>query len=217
MRVFVLTFYSQNRAKFYFVMSSKRKAVSLETKVAIIHASEKGQKQVDICKDYSLSKSTVATIVSNKSKILKVFEENKVKPERKKIRGSNFNQVEEALHTWYRQMRAKNLPVSGPTLIEKATKFANELNVEDFKASQGWLDNFKKRNNISSKVMAGECESVSTNVTEGWKSNVLPKLIEKWDPKDIYNCDETGLFFKMLPNRTMHTKGEKCHGSKKSK
>jgi hypothetical protein len=198
-------------------MSSKRKSVTLETKVAIIHAAEKGQKQVDLCKEHSLSKSTIATIIANKDKILKVFEENKIKPERKKIRASNYQQVEDAVHTWYRQMRVKNLPVTGPILIEKTMKFASDLKVEEFKASHGWLDNFKKRNNISSKVMAGECESVCAEMTENWKTAVLPKMLENWDPKDVYNCDESGLFFKMLPNRTMHTKGEKCHGSKKSK
>lgn len=102
-------------------------------------------------------------------------------------------------------------------MLEKAASFATMMKQDDFKASNGWFDNFKKRNNISFKVMAGESESVASDVVDKWTQEVLPKLIEGWDPKDIYNCDESGLFFKMLPNKTMHTKGEACHGSKKSK
>ncbi|XP_067686985.1 tigger transposable element-derived protein 6-like [Haliotis asinina] len=33
----------------------------------------------------------------------------------------------------------------------------------------------------------------------------------------IFNADETGLFYKLVPQRTLHLKGDKCHGGKKSK
>jgi hypothetical protein len=29
-----------------------------------------------------------------------------------------------------------------------------------------------------------------------------------YEPKDIANCDETGLFFQALPNKTLYLKGE---------
>jgi hypothetical protein len=35
--------------------------------------------------------------------------------------------------------------------------------------------------------------------------------------KDIANCDETGLFFQALSNKTLCLKGEKCSGGKLSK
>ena len=34
---------------------------------------------------------------------------------------------------------------------------------------------------------------------------------------DIFNADETGLFYKLKPNKTLQLKGEKCHGGNKSK
>ena len=34
---------------------------------------------------------------------------------------------------------------------------------------------------------------------------------------DIFNAEETGLFYKLMPNKTLQLKGEKCHGGKKSK
>ncbi len=34
---------------------------------------------------------------------------------------------------------------------------------------------------------------------------------------DIYNCDETGLFYRTLPDRTLATKGKACKGGKLSK
>ena len=109
--------------------------------MAIIRSAEKGAKQVDLSNEHSLPKSTVATIIANKYEGLNAFEEDEIKPERKKIRGSSFQDVEDALHTWYQQIMAKNVPVSGSLMMEKATQFASQLKPENFKASQGWFDN----------------------------------------------------------------------------
>lgn len=182
--------------------AKKRKAITLETKVDIIKAVGKGQKQSELCHEYSLSKSTIGTILSSKDKLMEAFEQNTFKSDRKKVRHSDFKHLEEALSTWYRQLRAKNVPLNGPIMIEKATKFAADMNLQNFKASQGWFDNLKKRNNISFQVMAGECESVQESLVDSWIKDVLPALTENWNPRDAYNCDESGLFFRMLPNKS---------------
>jgi hypothetical protein len=38
-----------------------------------------------------------------------------------------------------------------------------------------------------------------------------------YEPRDVYNANETGLFFNVLPDRTLAYKGESCHGGKHSK
>lgn len=38
-----------------------------------------------------------------------------------------------------------------------------------------------------------------------------------WKPKNIYNGDETGLFFRLPPNRTLCLKGDICKGRKNCK
>ena len=37
-------------------------------------------------------------------------------------------------------------------------------------------------------------------------------MLAKYSPDDIFNCDETGLFYRLLPNRTTCFKWEKPHG-----
>ncbi|GFY15329.1 tigger transposable element-derived protein 6 [Trichonephila clavipes] len=47
--------------------------------------------------------------------------------------------------------------------------------------------------------------------------NSLSDLIKEYEPRNIFNTDETGLFFKCLPEKTFTFKKEKCHGGKHSK
>jgi hypothetical protein len=66
------------------------------------------------------------------------------------------------------------------------------------------------------KNLAGECAEVSVESTDAWLGS-LPSLLGGYEPQDVYNADETGLFFNVLPDRTLAYKGESCHGRKHSK
>jgi len=61
----------------------------------------------------------------------------------KKIRKKSLNSL--AVHKWLLVMRSENIPISGTILKEKALEFAEELGVESFQASQGWLAKWKTR------------------------------------------------------------------------
>lgn len=54
-------------------------------------------------------------------------------------------QLEEALVSSVKEVRSFNIPIDGPTLIEKVKRYAADLNISDdiFKASNGWLEKFK--------------------------------------------------------------------------
>jgi hypothetical protein len=49
---------------------------------------------------------------------------------------------------------------------KKALKFAKDLNKPEFKASNGWLEAFIKRNNIVFGTMSGERGDVDKNIVE---------------------------------------------------
>ncbi|UYV74636.1 hypothetical protein LAZ67_12000351 [Cordylochernes scorpioides] len=92
-----------------------------------------------------------------------------------------------------------------------------KMGQDNFEASNGWLEKFKVRRNIAFKRLHGEAGSVDANSVATWKGGIIPSLLAKYSPQDIFNADETGLFYKLLPNQTMTIRGEKCEGGKKSK
>ncbi|XP_025409934.1 tigger transposable element-derived protein 6-like [Sipha flava] len=124
--------------------------------------------------------------------------------------------VDKVTFEWFCRARSYNLPVSGPLLQEKALEVVNEVGLENFKASNGWLEKFRERHNISFKNICGEGNSVDTSVVEKWLEK-LKTLISDYEPKNIFNCDETGLFFRALPDKTLCLKNEICRGGKIAK
>jgi hypothetical protein len=64
--------------------------------------------------------------------------------------------------------------------------------------------------------VCGEGAEVPQDVVEDW-SQRLPELLAGYDPKDVFNADETGLYYRALPNRTYVIKGDPAKGLKGSK
>lgn len=79
--------------------SLKRKAFSIEDKVKIVKRIDDGTNQSTLCKEFSLSKSTVSNIWKNRSAILAAYDKNMVSS--KKLRGAERENVEDALLRWF--------------------------------------------------------------------------------------------------------------------
>ncbi len=39
---------------------------------------------------------------------------------------------------------------------------------------------------------------------------MLPEIVKGYDPSSIYNCDETALFYRMLPEYTFNKIGDQA-------
>lgn len=70
---------------------------------------------------------------------------------------------------------------------------------------------------VTSFFLTGEAAAVDAEVAGAWLTTGLPTLLERYGPDDVYNADETGVFFQMLPSKTLTFKGDKCSGGKQSK
>lgn len=79
------------------------------------------------------------------------------------------------------------------------------------------MDRFKKRNGINCKKLSGEAASVPEEIVVDWIRDSLPEILHGYSLEDVYNFDETGLFYRCTPDRTLEYIGNECHDGKKSK
>ena len=104
----------------------------------------------------------------------------------------------------------------GPQLIEKAKQIAERLRKANFKGSQGWLEKWKLRHNIKQMRVCGESGDVRGETVDSWKER-LPEILQGYAKENIWNMDETGVFWRALTEYGFGQKGKQCKGSKKSK
>jgi len=88
------------------------------------------------------------------------------------------------------------------------------LQINNFTASDGWFEGYKRRYNIKEYLKSGEGNSAPLeNLTE-FRSR-LQDVIKSYELRDVFNCNETALFWLLEPSRTL-SKGVVV-GTKKSK
>lgn len=193
----------------------KRGDLSLQEKMLIINELDQGKSQTQVAKDRQLPKSTVQGIWSHRATISANYVE--FAPKVKRARKSAFPKTEEALLKWFDTQRNRNIPLTGPILLAKAKLFATEFQEEGFTGSVGWLEKWKKRNNIQFYTISGEAGAVDDESIREWLQSVWKDAKEGYAENDIFNCDESASFYKLLPNKSLHRKGERCTGGKLSK
>ena len=137
------------------------------------------------------------------------------------IRKADDHTFDKAVHLWFMQERHNGTPISGTVHMEKARLLYKQMypskTDDDFKASGGWLHRFKNRHGIRQLSMQGEYLSADYFVADEFKSS-FPELIEEQGLSlhQVFNADETGLYWCLLPNRTLADATEKCAKNMKS-
>lgn len=116
----------------------KRKILSLKVKRTIPEDVQRGLKKSVIAKKYDIPPSTLSTIIKNADKTDAALADDAACANRKNIRKQMYENVEAALFKWFLDARAKDIPISGPILIDKAHNLGFILG-HDFMPGYGWL------------------------------------------------------------------------------
>lgn len=206
-------------------MSTKRKRTELgieqKREICLYKDINPGASQEDIASHFNrewkiaISRRTIGDILSQKNKWSvgpSIAYSSKTEP--KRIRNPENVEMEKALFLWFTQMRGKHVVITDAILTEKARYFGNKIGVTDFSYSTGWLSRFKGRYNISMRAICGESEGVDP-ITVATGRFEIRQLINQYNPNDVYNCDESALFFRTPPGKTLST--GPVHGTKRFK
>lgn len=122
-------------------------------------------------------------------------------------------EMENALYLWVVQQRTKHTPLTSIVIREKAEAFHKKVcKVEkcDFKASYGWFSRFKDRFSLKVKRIHGEKLSADLSRLDSFKIQLQNLIIaNELSLDEIYNADESAMYYKVLPNRTLALVTEK--------
>ena len=202
----------------------RRKNLSLGDKIDIIRRKDADVKLSDekLAVEFGVERSTISGILRNKEKFLQLHADAKSSDLKKtRIQMARFYSLEEILYKWFEGLRSQNIPVSQDLLKAKAVELYNKAieqgaQFPNFEASNGWLEKFQNQYDIRCKTITGESESACLNQVENGRKE-LQQVIATFNIDDVYNADETGLFFRLGPNKTLASKGDKAKGTKKDK
>lgn len=132
--------------------------------------------------------------------------------------------MEKILILWIEDCNRKRIPLSTSIIKEKSGKLFNLLREETssdeiFKRSNGWFLRFKERFSLHNLKLSGEKASADEESGNRFKVK-LSNIIKDGDylPEQVFNADESGLFWKKMPDRTFISKEERtASGFKASK
>ncbi|CAB5331416.1 unnamed protein product [Rhizophagus irregularis] len=177
------------------ILSAAQKREICETKER-----EPNLSNTSIAQRYNIGKSTVTDILNEKERWLAISGD---KGSVKKFRGPKWPQLEKALGLWVDNALNTKQDIDGNILKTKAVFFAERFSIEDFHQSEGWLGGFKKRYGLRQFKKQGEASSAPSVESIENDRLALQQFLRSYNPEDIWNGDETGLFWKMEPSRVL--------------
>nr|XP_034192193.1 jerky protein homolog-like [Osmia lignaria] len=170
--------------------SSASKQISITQKLDILNKLEAGASVKDLACEYNITDRSIRRIRQNTLSI-----------------------------RWFVQRRLLGDKITDNILLEKAKEFQEEgVGPSDFTPSRGWLWRFKKSYDLRLINMHGESADADKCAAERFIQQ-FPQILETNEISDdnLYNMDETSLFWKMLPNKTLASANENRMPGKKMK
>ena len=117
------------------------------------------------------------------------------------------------------------LYTEGPIVQAKARELYQKLCLRrrdagsstDFTASDGWLWRFLKRHGIHQLLLQGEKLSADKPAADNFIVTFQEFIEENhYTLHQVFNCDETGLYFKLMPDKTLASSFEKSAVGRKT-
>ncbi|XP_066146779.1 tigger transposable element-derived protein 6-like [Euwallacea fornicatus] len=177
--------------------------------IELINIAEKDNLSVrKLAEKFKIGKSQAAEILQKKEKFRKMWQSGDSLGQKLNRLKNVPQKIDKECLDWFSRIRSQNIPISGPLIKAKAKEIACRLKYEQFSASNGWLEKWR-RHNISFKSISGESADVNPQDVSEFLQK-LPSLLLGYRPQDIYNADESGLYFRALPDKTLALKSEKC-------
>ncbi|KRZ77292.1 Major centromere autoantigen B [Trichinella papuae] len=132
----------------------ERRQITTAQKLQIIQTVDENpnMKRIDIARMMKIPSSTFKRILA-KWKTLESACNDGNSSTRKRIQSGNFAELEEC--------EPRTVPVGGTVVRSKAAELAHMMGINDFKASNGWINRFRQRHGLVYRSVRGEAAGVN--------------------------------------------------------
>lgn len=196
-----------------------RTILSKEQKVEIFRKINSGVSIRKLASEYHVSTNTIRRI-GRDERILQHFAEqgSEMLKEENQMKLVHEN-IENRLYAWFLERKVLGDLITDLVLQEKALEISNKFGGSStFNANKDWLTKFKKRCNIHLICTYGKKTSEDIVAAEKFVINFM-KQVEKEGitHHNIYNMDEMGLMWKVVPSKTLIHSNDKSVATQKLK
>ncbi|XP_058029618.1 tigger transposable element-derived protein 1-like isoform X2 [Ahaetulla prasina] len=199
----------------------QRKVISLNLKMKIIKAYEAGKKVTNIAQEEGLAHSTISAILKDKERIKEATKGSSgmttsiIRKQKHLV-----HEMEKLLILWIEDQIQKRLPVSLFLIQNKARSIFSTLKeragdecTETFTASRGWFMRFQLRFHYQKTHRLGKADKEAGKHFPDELDNVVAE--GNYFAEQIFRVDETGLYWKRMPERTyIHREAQAIPGCK---
>ena len=154
-----------------------------------------------------ISRQPVRKIWNNRN-ILLENEKNSSFLDAKRPLNAMYPAIEARVMYFICYVRSQCLPVTSSHVKQYARNAAADEGITKFKASNGWLEKFLRQSSIQPSLwLHGKGGNTQVPGTDD-RMEEIRGILSTYELKNIYNVDESGLFYRMGPNRTYLTASE---------
>ncbi|CAG8539856.1 1044_t:CDS:2 [Dentiscutata erythropus] len=132
---------------------------------------------IELANQFNISSNSVRDILKNSDHWVNL-DLNSYEANLQRNKTPKFLEIEQALNLWVDRALNAKMTITGYTLIAQAQQFADILDITNFKASDGWLSNFKKRAGLREFNHHGEASSAPLENLPEYR-NSLQNLLDE--------------------------------------
>lgn len=188
----------------------KRVDLNLKTKAELLSQlsnNEITRSQIEML--YNVSQSTISGWLKRENKIITYIDPDTENSENKRDRKTIYPKTQKLLYEWYNlahdMFSLTHIPITETLLHQKANNLV-KITHEGESVSRCFVQKFMKRKKLKSIRLCGEGSSAPIS-----NLDYIHSVIGKYKPENVFNMDETGLYFQQLPTRCIVKRTEKSN------
>jgi hypothetical protein len=190
----------------------RRRAITTEQRIALRsyaqqHRSHNQQQLASWFEQQFGHRPSQGTISESLSARFSELDQRGEGPSQKRLRTQHWPELEACLYEWQLQIETQ-VPISNDLIKAAALRFWHRLpiyrDMEVPQFSSGWLEKFKRRHGITERLRHGEAGSINEALIAE-QLVAVQAIASQFHPSNTYNCDESGLLWKITPDRGQAT------------